>query len=197
MNVFLGTQFLADLAGEAFGVDGARVEYNDGAFHFDNHGTWLGRMVEHRLRDDDLVTGLEVDAWANLVGLHALRRYSSVPRRALRTAPGALSATKLRVAIEFMRSNSSFPLRLSEIAGSVGMSQFSFSRAFRCSTGITPHQYLTHLRIKRAQEYLASGTLSLSEIAVSVGFAHQSHLTAQFRKALGITPARYRRACRG
>jgi AraC family transcriptional regulator len=193
--VFLGVGFLADLCSEAFGVDGQRVEYRDAAFHLDEDGSRLGRMVEHRLRRNEPVFALEVDAWAHLIGMHVLRRYSSVARRAAR-AHGGLTRGELETAIAYIRANFSSPLRLAEIAASVDMSPYSFTRAFQNSTGTTPHQYITKLRIERAQNLLALGALPLTEIASAVGFFDQSHLTTQFRKALGTTPARYRRAYR-
>lgn len=194
--VFLGSQFLAQLATEAFDIDGASLQFHDAAFHFDEDGTRLGRMVEHRLRGNEPILSLEVDAWAQLIGLHVLRRYSSIARHASHAQIG-LAPSELETAIEYMQANLSSPMRLAEIAASVGMPQFVFARAFRNSTGTTPHKYLTILRIEQAQVLLASGTLSLSDIACAVGFADQSHLTTQFRKALGTTPARYRRDYRG
>jgi len=66
-----------------------------------------------------------------------------------------------------------------------------FARAFKDSRGVAPHRYILECRVKRTQELLAT-ELSLSEIAVEVGFADQSHLTRWFRELVGATPGSYR-----
>ena len=65
------------------------------------------------------------------------------------------------------------------------------------STGQAPHAYLTAQRIARARELLAKGTDSVAEIAQMCGFGSQSHLTAAFKKAIGVPPATYRRSLSG
>ena len=68
-----------------------------------------------------------------------------------------------------------------------GFSGDHFARAFKQSTGITPHRYLV-----RAQDMLTHTALSPSEVAYTVGFSDQSHLAHHLRHALGITPGRFR-----
>jgi AraC-like DNA-binding protein len=67
-----------------------------------------------------------------------------------------------------------------------------FARGFKQSAGVTPHHYLTQKRVERAQDMLAHTDLSLSEIALAVGFSDQSHMTRQFRQIVGITPGQFR-----
>jgi AraC-like DNA-binding protein len=84
-------------------------------------------------------------------------------------------------------------LRVHDIAGVVKLSPFHFSRAFRQNTGLSPHQFLTERRIARARELLGKHNMSISDIAYSVGFSSQAHMTTVFRKCLGITPGMYRK----
>ena len=69
---------------------------------------------------------------------------------------------------------------------------YHFARGFKQSAGVTPHHYLTRMRVERAQDMLARTDLSLSEIASPLGFSDQSHLTRHFRQMLGITPGQFR-----
>lgn len=190
--VFLGSEFLAALAAEAFDVDGETVQYKDAAFGHDEEGALLGKMIEQRLRSARRLAALEVDGLAQLIGLHALRHYSDISRPPV-TLARKLTQGQLDTVVEYIRAHLSSPLRLADIAASIGMSQFAFSRAFRSSMGTTPHQYLTRLRIEHAKGLLVSGTSPICDIAGAVGFVDQSHLSAQFRRAVGTTPARYRR----
>ncbi|MGG6288195.1 helix-turn-helix transcriptional regulator, partial [Leptolyngbya sp. AN03gr2] len=56
------------------------------------------------------------------------------------------------------------------------------------STGLTPHQYVIQRRIERAKQLLRAGNLTIAQIALQVGFAHQSHLNRHFKKWVGVTP---------
>jgi AraC-like DNA-binding protein len=60
---------------------------------------------------------------------------------------------------------------------------------------MTPHAYLRQVRVERAKEMLAAG-LSISEVALAVGFFDQSHLTRYFKRILGLTPGTYATAIR-
>lgn len=192
LGFFFGVHFLADLATEAFGVDGMAIKFHDGTFQWDEHSARLGRCVEQLLRADERISSLELDSWAQILGLHVLRRYTSLAGRIGKIRVTSLSRRQLQTAIEFIHSNIGSAPRLADIAGSVCMSQHTFARAFKTATGVTPHQYMINLRIERAQELLAAGRLPLSLIASAVGFFDQSHLTMHFRRALGMTPGRYR-----
>jgi AraC family transcriptional regulator len=72
------------------------------------------------------------------------------------------------------------------------MSPYSFSRLFKATAEATPYHFVLARRIQRA-EMLLGGEMSLSEIALTLGFASQSHFTEAFRRRTGRTPARARR----
>jgi len=76
-----------------------------------------------------------------------------------------------------------------------GVSPFHLVRVFRRAVGLSPHQYLVQTRIRHATRLLAQG-LPCSLVAAMTGFADQSHLTTQFKRYLGITPASYQRCLR-
>jgi len=69
-----------------------------------------------------------------------------------------------------------------------------FSRAFRHSVGVTPHNWLLTLRVEVAKQKLREGRLSLWDVALSCGFADQSHLTQVFTRFVGVSPGAWRRA---
>jgi AraC-like DNA-binding protein len=78
------------------------------------------------------------------------------------------------------------------LAQRTGVTPFHVIRAFREATGLAPHQYLIQIRVERARQFLAEGTVP-SLAAAMTGFVDQSHLTYHFKKHLGITPGNYRR----
>jgi len=80
------------------------------------------------------------------------------------------------------------PLR--ELAAVSGLSRFELVRRFHAQTGLTPHAFQTDLRIARARRLLAGGEPPAA-VAAACGFADQPHLTRVFKRAVGVTPARY------
>ncbi len=82
---------------------------------------------------------------------------------------------------------------LSDMAARVGVSESQLLRAFRQTTGETPHAYLVRLRLEAARDLLRRSRASLAAVAAEVGFADQSHMTRLFRRRYGLTPGAFRR----
>jgi AraC family transcriptional regulator len=91
-----------------------------------------------------------------------------------------------------------FPERLSlaDLARAVGIHPAYLSSAFRKHEGCTLSDYVRQLRVQAASRRLATTDLSLAEIALGTGFADQAHFSRTFRRAMGLTPAAYRRLLR-
>lgn len=105
---------------------------------------------------------------------------------------GGLPPRRLQRVFQHIRENISRDLSVNELAQTVGMSQYYFSKLFKMSTGTTPHQYVMRQRVERAQEHLRESRTALAEIATLVGFETQSHFTSVFRRLVGATPKHYR-----
>lgn len=129
-------------------------------------------------------------------GLHVRPRLDSI--RALGRPPepprsrGGLPPNAMRRVHEYIKAHLGERVDLVSLAAVAGLSMHHFARAFKQSTGITPHHYLTFARVKRAQDMLARTSFSLAEIAYASGFSDQSHLTRHFRRVLGTTPRAFR-----
>ena len=83
---------------------------------------------------------------------------------------------------------------LTELAAEVDLNVHHFAKAFRATTGSTPYQHITARRVSRARIMLETSDDEIADVALACGFSSQSHLTDQFRRRIGTTPARYRRA---
>lgn len=77
----------------------------------------------------------------------------------------------------------------------VALSPFQFIRRFKKDLGLTPHTYVLQRRLRAARRLLTDTPLTVAEVAASLGFCDQSHLDRCFKRALGISPSQYRRAC--
>jgi AraC family transcriptional regulator len=81
---------------------------------------------------------------------------------------------------------------LAALARAVNSSPFHLSRVFRREVGVPIHQYVIRLRLARALESLAESSVSLSGLALAVGFANHSHFTAMFTRTFGMSPSAFR-----
>jgi AraC-like DNA-binding protein len=140
-----------------------------------------GRAAWQQARSDALHTRPRLDSVATL-----RQRAQTVPTRG-GLPPGAIRRVREHVEVHLSES-----IDLAELAAIAGLSVYHFARAFKQSAGVTPHHYLLHRRIERAQEMLARSELPLSGIALATGFSDQSHLARHFRQMLGMTPGQFR-----
>src|SRR5437879_8547822 len=110
-----------------------------------------------------------------------------------RRTTGGLPECTLRRVTQYVQDNLHRELRLAELSGLVHMSPYHFARLFKRSTGVSPHRFLVRRRIEQASALLTAQTLSVAEIARSVGFRPPSHFTTTFRRVPGITQSVHRR----
>jgi AraC family transcriptional regulator len=98
----------------------------------------------------------------------------------------------LHHARELLRARFRENLSLADVADSVEVHPTHLARTFRQQFGCTIGMYVRRLRIQAACDYLSTSDLSLVEIAMSVGFADQSHLARTFKRMMGVSPSGYR-----
>lgn len=97
----------------------------------------------------------------------------------------------VQVARAHLKENASGPLQFRDVAREAQVDVAYLSRAFRRVEGCTMGEYLRRLRVRKAAALIASRRMPLAQVAFSVGFADQSHLSRVFKNELGITPLRY------
>ncbi len=154
----------------------------------------LADMVLHEARITAPGGELYGDLLAQEIALLILRRQLRDPNEV--PQPRALSDRQLAKVIDYMEANLEDVGGMEVLAEAVGMSVFAFSRAFKAKTGEAPHQFLIGRRLERAKALLLKTDESLVEIAFSVGFASQSHMTATFTRRVGQPPGAWRRDVR-
>ncbi len=106
----------------------------------------------------------------------------------------ALQKWRLKRVIEYVDNHLSGRITLLYLAAVAGLSRMHFASQFRAATGFRPHEYLLRRRIQRSEELLRQSTMSLVEIALTVGFQTQAHFTTVFKRFVGDTPYQWRNA---
>ena len=96
-------------------------------------------------------------------------------------------------AVERMRAEYATDLRLEDLAASVGLTTFQLIGLFKRTAGLTPHAYLTQVRLSMACRHLRHSPV-LAEVATAVGFYDQSALNKHFKRCYGITPLQFAKA---
>jgi AraC-like DNA-binding protein len=110
---------------------------------------------------------------------------------------GGLPAWQTRRVIAHVEANLSRRIPVQELARLLGLSAGHFCRAFKCTLGASPRDYVLRRRIEVAQELMMTTSEPLSLIAVTCGMCDQQHFTRTFHRIVGETPYTWRRNRRG
>ena len=122
--------------------------------------------------------------------LRALLRDLVLKHATPEAGESAREPRRIRVVREHLAQNLTESASLDRLSDLVGVSPFYLQRTFKAATRMSPREYLTDLRIKRARELLREG-VTPRVVAGRVGFFDQSHFTRAFRRLTGLTPGQY------
>jgi AraC family transcriptional regulator len=151
----------------------------------------IGASLLRGLRRPSEANQLFVDHMMLALTAHVAQAYGRL--HISTQARGGLAPWQVKRACEKLEADLGGTLSLQQIAAEFDLSVSYFSRAFRMSTGLPPHQWLLRQRVKAGKQLMAIRDLPLSEIAISAGFANQSHFTRVFSSAVGVSPGTWRR----
>jgi AraC family transcriptional regulator len=193
---YLPRSALDDIARQARKPWTGELAYEPGIGHDDTVVRHLGTSFVEALRRPEEANQLFVDHMMLALTAHVTQTYGGL-RAGAEPARGGLAPWQVKRACEKLESDLSGKLSLEQIAAEFDLSVSHFSRAFRISTGLPPHQWLLRQRIKAAKQLMSVRDLPLSEIAISAGFANQSHFTRVFSAVAGVSPAAWRREAQG
>jgi AraC-like DNA-binding protein len=151
----------------------------------------LQAFIVGALSEPDQASQLLQDHVMLGLGAHFAQAYGGMTTTIARR--GGLAPWQENRAKELLASNLDRELSLQDIARECQLSLAHFSKAFKASVGLTPHGWLQTCRIAHAKDLLLTSQLGLADIALSCGFADQSHFTRMFARVIGIGPGAWRR----
>jgi transcriptional regulator GlxA family with amidase domain len=160
---------------------------------------------------DGIITAGGVTAWQDLA-LHLITRLCG-PEHAIRTAkvfllgghedgqlpfsaitqPRRMGDAAIRRSIDWIDANIAAPNPVMAMADVSGLTRRTFARRFRTATGKRPIEYVHALRIERARQLIESGASPIDDVGYQVGYEDPTFFRRLFRRAIGLTPAAYRR----
>jgi len=109
---------------------------------------------------------------------------------------GALFDKQVSRALSLLHGSPQRSWTLEQLAGEVALSRAAFAKRFKERVGQTMFEYLTILRMQRAQTLLRDTTLPLYEVATRVGYDSDLAFAKAFKRLVGTTPTRYRKNAR-
>ena len=102
---------------------------------------------------------------------------------------GRVLSAKVR---EYIEQNYADNIKIADIAAENFISEGYLSHAFKAETGMSPREYLTHIRCTRASELIRYTAMKLSDIAENTGFCSQSDMSRKIREYYGVIPSEIR-----
>lgn len=124
-----------------------------------------------------------------------------VAETVLTIASGAVESTvnaapkdqrRISDVLHFIEEHAEQPLDLAALAAAAFMSKYHFLRTFRRTVGVTPHQFLLGVRLRRAGVALRATSIPVATIAFEAGFGDLSTFNHHFRKMSGMSPSKFR-----
>jgi AraC-like DNA-binding protein len=193
---YLPRSALDDMARQSGAQRIGELAYEPGVGHDDGVIHHLGASLLEALHRSNEANQLFIDHMMLALTAHVAQTYGGL-RPTVEPSRSGLAPWQVKRACERLESDLGGTLSLQQIAGEFDLSVSHFSRAFRLSTGLPPHQWLVRQRVKAAKQLMTVRDLPLAEIAISAGFANQSHLTKVFSALVGVSPAAWRRDALG
>jgi AraC family transcriptional regulator len=124
---------------------------------------------------------------------HELSRVDQEVLREPAVSRGGLASWQKRAVADYIEAHLGEQISLLKLAELTRLSLHHFCRAFKQSFGIPAHQYQVQRRMEVAKLLLADRTTSVTDVALSLGYAQTSSFSSAFRKTTGWTPTVYRR----
>jgi len=94
---------------------------------------------------------------------------------------------------QWLQVNYSIGIPVEEMVRLAGVPERTFKRRFTRATGLSPIQYVQHLRVDQAKRLLESTSVPVDEISWRVGYEDPAFFRRLFKRLTGVAPGAYRR----
>ena len=193
--VVIRPEFLSRAIEEHWGADSSKVEIKKQFLIRDPVIEAITLNLAREAAGGSPAGRLYVESGCEFLAHHLIYRYSSLSPTPPRSM-GGLSSRRLKLVLEYIEDTLGQPIKLRELAALAGISARHFERAFRQSTGSSPHAYVMDRRLHRARDLLITRPeLPIDQIALRLGFSSSSHFSSAFRRQIGLTPTDFRKTC--
>ncbi len=191
LQIRLASRFIQSVARETIDKSSERLEILPEFRTRDPQIEAIALMLLSELQQGNSGSRLYIESLANVLAVHLIRQYAAAKSH-MPIYEGGLPQRQLSQVLGYINDHLEQDIKLADLAGMLGMSQFHFSHLFKQSIGTAPYQYLIQQRVEQAKLLLRQTDRSIVDIAFLCGFNSHSHLSKQFRQLTGTTPKAYR-----
>jgi AraC family transcriptional regulator len=138
------------------------------------------------------LTDIEASTLAHRLVAHLVRTYGDGTTRVVVPPVGVLDRRTIDRVTEYVDADLAATITLDRMADAAALSPFHFARAFKATTGLAPHRFVTTRRLEAAKAAILTSDASVVRVAHQVGFSNVSHFRRVFRRELGVTPGELR-----
>jgi len=149
---------------------------------------WLALRLYNEFQQEDQLSSLSIEGLTLELIAETARHYRRPPER--RPSRWLIQAKEL------LNERFSETLALEKIAKAVEIHPVHLARGFHQFYGCTIGEYVRRRRIEFASREILMFDVPLSQIALRAGFYDQSHFSRVFKRVMGLTPTKFRAACR-
>jgi AraC family transcriptional regulator len=193
--VVIRPEFLSRAIEEHWGADSGKVEIKAQFLIRDPVVEAMTLSLAREATGGSPAGRLYLESGCEFLAHHLIYRYSSLSPAPPRSV-GGLPSRRLRLVLEYIEDTLGQPIKLRELAALAVISARHFERAFRQSTGFSPHAYVMDRRLHRARGLLTNRPeLPIEQIALRLGFSSSSHFASAFRRQTRLTPTEFRKTC--
>lgn len=195
IDFHLAPKVMEDMATQALDIDGkSAIEMPHKLNVRDQQLEKLALYIFNESKKDNPYGQLFIDTAAQLFSVHLLNNHCIMTnKRVIQESKSTLTSDRFKKVKDFIEEHIQEDLSLPELANSVNLSVYHFSREFKQTTGCSPYQYVTQRRIDKAKHLLATTSLPIDHIAWQVGIKRLSHFSTLFKRSVGVTPTAYRK----
>jgi len=190
-HLYFSAEKLKSMAVKVFDRDPRLIQLKDLSFETDRYAEEMVKLAILPLDWNEQADKLALSSVADLFLVHILKNYSELSL-SMPAVKGGLPPFVVATIKEYMNDHLGDAISIGNLAELAGCSSFHFAHMFKESFGQPPYRYLNTLRMEKAKELLRHSPLPLAEVALACGFSSQAHFTSRFKKAVSLTPRRFR-----
>lgn len=183
LRIWLGEAFVQDVVGR-LDLKPSQAQLQPQFQLRDKRLEHLAWALRAELDADDASNALYAESLCTAIVVRLIEAVPVAGAKRRTLAP----AMAVRV-VDYIEAHLDQRLTLADLAAVTHLSVPHFKVLFRETFGAPVHQYVVHRRVDRAKGLLLEGRLTVGQIALEVGFAHQSHLASWMNRLLGVSPS--------
>lgn len=151
---------------------------------------WIGKGLVHSRK---LPNGRWLVCWKSVIETGGVRKRVEIKQPAI---PLKIKDKRINQAVAYIHASLDRKLTVKELANQAAMSLKHFEVVFKKETGLRPRRYLRMARVEEAKQLLTDPNLSITEVALEIGYSDLTHFERDFKRVTGVRPKEYRKSCR-